>query len=235
MNTTPLRVSTVSQEPPFQASKWISMALLIDREEMGHLLNELGNFSIVLTSGLTQPGKEILSHQDFLGTYGSYVEELKAGKIPSEIEYRSVFSSAWTQSLEALYAVKVGNGQHLVRICKPVVQLQPHGFEYSSLDGKFRSMVLGERMTWGIQFSYPQLFQNPQTHAVEQVLKGEGFPNTALFRTLQKWVRHFTQATPFVVNGKRINVPIRLGKQCFSWINRHPQFSSRGLTVEIIP
>jgi hypothetical protein len=52
-----------------------------------------------------------------------------------------------------------------------------------------------------------------------------------LFKKLQKWVRTETTATSFDVQGKKINVPIRLGKKCRSWANSIPQLVETGLKV----
>jgi hypothetical protein len=48
---------------------------------------------------------------------------------------------------------------------------------------------------------------------------------------MQQWVRSHTIATPFEVEGKKVNVPIRLGKECLSRINSHPQLQAKGLRV----
>ncbi len=42
----------------------------------------------------------------------------------------------------------------------------------------------------------------------------------------KQWVRDNTRATPFSVEGKKINATMRLGKNCFSWINHHPQLKN---------
>jgi hypothetical protein len=57
------------------------------------------------------------------------------------------------------------------------------------------------------------------------------FPNTTLFKRLQQWVRSHTIATPFEVEGKKINVPIRIGKRCLNWIHVHPQLRAKGIRV----
>ena len=63
------------------------------------------------------------------------------------------------------------------------------------------------------------------------VKEGLQFPNTAVFKKMQQWTRMYTIATPFEVEGKKVNVPIRLGKQCLQWIHHHPQLQAKGLRV----
>lgn len=225
----------VVSEPPYHASKWLSVALLIDADEMQALFKHLGNFLIFNVGSIIKSGTGLTSHETFLSCYRLYVETLKKGHLPEDSIYRSLFSSIFTVSSDHLYTLNVSTDAILMRVKRPVIQLQAHNLDYSKADGKFRSMVFGqESVIWGVQFSYPQLFEEPQSHSVQKVEESLQFPNTTLFRTLQKWTRQHTSPTPFIVDEKIINVPMRLGKNCFAWINRHPQFEKKGLRVKCI-
>jgi hypothetical protein len=214
-----------------QASKWQQCPVLLDEHEMQALLAALGNFWIVQVSGLIPVGQEIISQQAFLEHYQQYIAALKSGEQVKNAPWRACFSSVFTTTLEALYAVPVNPTHCLVKVAQPVIQLQAHRFDYSVADQTFRSMVMGyDSIQWGLQFSYPHLYQDANLQ-VFKVREGNGFPNTALFKRLQQWMRAHTIATPFEMEGKRVNVPIRLGKQCFSWINTHPQLQTKGLRV----
>lgn len=220
-----------SVESTLQASKWQKLPLLIDVEEMQSLLTALGPFWMVQISGLIPLGQEILYPEAFLDVYQHYITSLKKGEDPKDSRLRSYFSSVWTTFLEALYAVKMNERQGLVKVQHPVIQLQAHRCDYSFADGSFRSMVMGvDSISWGIQFSYPHLYQDEQLQVLT-VREGPQFPNTSLFKRLQQWVRSHTIPTPFEVEGKVVKVPIRLGKKCFSWINIHPQLQAKGLRV----
>jgi hypothetical protein len=217
---------------PLQASKWLYCPLLIDLEEMKNLFKTLGPFYLVLASGVTKEGEGFITHEQFLDCYAVYIEALKAGSLPDDSRIRPYFTSVLTCSLDPLYRVPLADRQQLIKIDKPVIQLQGHKFNYSTADGKFRSMVFGQAsIFWGIQFSYPQLYQD-ENFVVKAVKEGDEFPNTALFKKLQKWVRVNTVPTPFIVDGKQINVPFRLGKSCFTWINNHPQLIKNQLIVK---
>lgn len=214
-----------------QASKWQKIPLLIDVGEMNALLTALGQFWIVQTSGLIAIEEEIISQESFLDIYQHYIFALKRKEEFQDSRIRPCFSSIWTTSLDALYAVKVNEKQCLVKVRQPVVQLQAHRFDYTFADGSFRSMVMGQdSISWGIQFSYPHLYQDENLQ-VAAVRESPQFPNTVLFKKIQQWVRSHTIATPFEVEGKKVNVPIRLGKECLQWINDHPQLQAKGLRV----
>lgn len=198
---------------------------------MKELMAALGDFFILPISGLIPIGNEFISKEAFLEVYSCYVAALKHGELPNDSQVRPFFTSIWTVTLEAVYAVPVKPGHNLIKVCQPVIQLQGHRFDYSTVDGKFRSMVLGsDSVQWGLQFSYPQLYQDENLQ-VFSTKEGAQFPNTAVFKRVQQWMRSHTIATPFEVEGKKINVPIRLGKQCLSWVNHHPQLQAKGLRV----
>lgn len=233
-NPPPLRISSMAVEGALQASKWLKCQVLLDADEMEALFTAMGPFFIYLPSSVHKPGEECVTKQDFLTQYRLYVADLQAGRLPDETLFRSLFSSIFTASPDSLYAMKVGEGQQIIRVIQPVIQLQSHRMDYSLADGKFRSMTFGsDSLLWGLQFSYPQLFQDNKTHEVHQMLNNPKFPNSQLFHKLQLWVRHYTAPTPMIVEGRKINLPVRLGKRCFSWINRHPQLIMKDMKVAI--
>ena len=231
-----LRTRSLNEEQPMQASKWLKCQALLEVEEMAKLLDHLSEqqpLYIFLTGCITKPGKGLVSKQEFLDGYSRYIESLKSGLIPKNEDYRTLFSTIFTLDPAMLYSVLVGPDQQLIRVAKPVIQLQAHSLDYSPVDGKFRPMILGtESILWGIQFSYPQIFQNNETKEVEEITVSSSFPNTAAFRALQKWMRLNTIPTPFLVEQKTINVPMRLGKQCLSWVNNHPQLIKKNLKIK---
>lgn len=216
---------------PLQASKWLKLPILIDEKEMEDLMTAMGDFWIIPVGEVAVIGKEFVTKEAFLEVYSRYLRQLKLGDNTAHPQVRSFFSSVFTNSLEALYTVQVNEEKCLVKVERPVIQLQGHRFDYSTADETFRSMVFGvESVSWGIQFSYPHLFQD-EKFEVQVVRETEAFPNTVLFKTLQRWVREHTIATPFEVKGKRINVPFRLGKNCFEWVNTLPQLLLKNLRV----
>lgn len=194
--------------------------------------DELGNFYICIVGQICKTGEEIISKELFLSHYQAYIEGLQNGKLIDEAIYRSSFSSVFTTTLDDVYKVKVSDDQFILRVSKPVLQLQMHRMHFSAFDDSFRPMIFGkESIFWGIQFSYPQIYQDNQTKEIINVLSQNGFENKKLYHALQKWIRKNTIPTPFMYEGKLINAPIRIGKKCLPWINIHPQLIEKGLTV----
>lgn len=229
---TSLRFADVNSEPPMQASKWLKIQALIDESEIQALFTELGEFSIYLTGSITPRGEGVVSKDYFLSVYKNYIEALKHRRLPEESEYKAIFSSVISISPDLLFAIPHGDDKQLIRVSRPVVQLQAHSMDYTLYDGKFRPMVFGkDSILWGLQFSYPTLYLEPKSKEVFQVTDNCMFPNTPLFHKLQHWIRHHTVPTPFYVENRKINVPMRLGKLCFEWINRHPQLEMKKIRV----
>ena len=193
------------------ASKYIKIPVLIDDDEMKNLFDTLGDFLIFEVGKVASEIK--LEHEQFLHNYCSYIEKLKRGE-----KAENPLSLAFTTTPESVKIQEVGE-RKLVRPLLPIVQLQPGRLRYSEASSEFQVGTFGEGISWGVQFSYPFLFQD-ENGEIAKV--DESFPNTELFFKLQRWIRKNTKATPFLVRGQKTNVPVRLGKECFSWINQHP-------------
>jgi hypothetical protein len=209
-----------------EASKWLDIQLLISAEEMEALVAHLGEFHIFSPGKVTPTGKGEIPRQQFLEVYRNYAETLKQGQLPAPLP-----SAVWTLSNDCLKTQTIDPSRQLLHLIKPAVQLQSHSMIYSEQDGKFYSMVYGQSsILWGIQFSYPQLYLDPETREVLKV--GENFPNTALFRLIQRWVRAHTVPTPIRAPFS-LNLPVRLGKECFSWIDNHLQLKNLGIRCHL--
>ncbi len=227
----PLEKAEVNALPPLQASKWLDHAMLLDAQEMVELIEALGTFYMYSVSGVTEQGQEGISQEVFLNAYKEYVTALKTGILPDESRYRQLLSSAWTLFPDHLRVIDVGGGRQLVRAIKPVVQVQLHRLDYSSHEGKFRSMTFGaDQILWGVQFSFPQMYKD---FATDEIIQSASLlPNYPLFSRLQRWVREHTVPTPFLVEERLINVSMRLGKRCFSWISHHPQLVAKNIGIK---
>lgn len=233
MSETPLRIAPLEEVRPLQASKWLALQLLIDEEEMASLLDAMGAVSIFSVGRVLPLGGGAVPAAAFLEAYASYVGALRLGLAPPPPP--PYFSAAITNTLDHMVAVKISAAEQIIRPIKPVVQLQPHNMSYIAQEKAFHPLVFGKNsITWGLQIAYPQLWQAPESKAIEKVLSRSDMPNTLLFRAIQQWCRRNTVATPFICGGTTlINVPMRLGRLCLPWINSHPHLAEKGLSVAI--
>ena len=229
---TTFRISSPGQEGLLQVSKWIKVQVLLDQEEIVSLFKKLEPFYLIAVSKPVKEQSVLLAQHDFLQAYSKYIQSLKKGRIAQDSYFRECFSCAMTRSKEIFYAIPVSEERLLIKPILPVIQMQMHRFLFSPVEKVFYPMVLGQKtVSWGIQFSYPQFYQDPKTKEITRVIKKDLFPNTELFAFLMKWVRQFTIPTPFLIEKERINATIRIGKKCMSWIHLHPQLQELGLKV----
>ncbi len=229
-----LRLSSPQEEGVMEISKALKFQALLDIEEMQALLDALDPLHIFLVSQIVGKDHGRVGKQDFLRHYAFYIDALKNGTFPNEASIRPYFSSIFTAAEEILYAMPLGEDRFLIKAVRPVVQLQLHHLSYSEVDRKFHPMVQSkDSITWGIQFSYPQIFQHPRTKEFSKVVQSVDFPNTALFLALGRWLRQNTLPTPILEQEKRVNLSVRLGKGCFPWIHRHPRLVEKQFQVII--
>lgn len=222
-----LRLSTPALEGTYQGSKYLKYQVLCDATELAQLFALLNPFWLYPLTGVVDGSPIDPDH--FVREYGLWIEALKQGRVPSDAELRRILAAALTAEIDALWKQEVPGNRYLIKMAKPVIQIQAHFFTYSPLDAVFRPMTLGSNsIFWGLQFSFPQIYQDPKTMEFHEV---DESPNVELFQKVKQWVRDTTRATPFIVDGKRTNVPIRLGKSCFSWIYNHPQLIEQKIGV----
>jgi hypothetical protein len=218
MNRPP--ISTLEKEGHFQAAKWLVVQALVDEVELGQLMEE--DFLIYPLSGLFTLDAFPMEKGLYLKAYGSWIAALKEGVVP--VPAKELSAVAWARSPDDLWLQEVPGGRYMPKPRRPFVRVQVHHMTYSPIDDVFRPMNLSaDSIFWGLQFSFPQVYQCSKTKELLEVEDGE------LFQSIRKWIRNVTVPTPMLVKGKQVNLPIRLGKRCFPWINRHPQL--KGLSV----
>lgn len=221
-----LRSSSTSSEGVFQASKYLKSHFLVEDKDLSDFFSLFPSIFLYPLTDLS--GREI-PIQDFLAHYGAWIKGLKNGELPKEKSMREVLASALTLDPRALFSEPIPKNRFLIKVIEPVVYIRAHNFHFAEKEKRFYSMTLGpSSIFWGLEFSYPQIYLEPKTGALK---KGIEHPNFSVFQKMQRWLREKTIATPFLVNGERINAPMRLGKSCFSWINSHPGLKAKGLEV----
>lgn len=217
-----LKISHPEIEGIFQGSKWLKFQLLCDAKELGLLFERLTSCQLFPLTGIHN-GLPI-SHSFFLEQWEKWIEGLKKGVVPAAEELRLLFASALTDEPDALWLQAVADKGFLLKLRRPILQLQAHFFTFSSVDKVFRPMSMGPgSIFWGIQFSWPQIYQDPKSMQFCETGK------KPIFETVREWVKEVSRPVPFLVEGEKIFSPIRLGRNCFSWIANHPQLKSFGV------
>jgi hypothetical protein len=217
-----IRQSTLSVEGQCPVSMWLSTALFLSASEMSQFLEALGPFFILQTDVVLDISDGIVDRQDFLKAYSEYVEDIKEGRSINEKKVKKYFQAVWTLSLDAVYSIKVPENRHIIKQVHPSIIVQHHKLHYSTDDHKFRSMVLGiDAFTFGIQISYPQLYQDPKSMELKKILLDNSFYNTELYKKIKMWIRSNTRPISFLINEKKWTIPQRIGKEALAFINNH--------------
>lgn len=215
-------------------AQWTPLRALLDIDEMHQLCQELPPFSLYQAGQVLPIGEGILTIERFLSAYAEYIAVLKLGKLPPYKQLRHALCAFWSAEEDSIAVQAVSKTEQILSPALPLIQMQPHAFCYSAFDNSFRSMVFGgASMPWGLQWSHPQVYQHPTTQAIYKVAAEPKKPNTILFRTIQRWMRHKTQTLQVIAQGKRVCLPIRVGPKCLTWISQHPQFSKWNIQLQL--
>ena len=215
-----------------KASKYIKIQCLLSSEELRELFTLLGELLLIYNHSPASLKEAILSAEDLFYFYEEYITAVKQEQGINFKPFGKKFSFLMTQDRDAIFAAPIEEDRYLIHSTRPIIQCQHHQFFVSGLDGEYHSMVLSpESISWGLQFSYPQLYQDPVTLEIQKVMDRVSFPNTEIFHKLQRFIREKTLPTGFEFMGQKKYVPFRIGKECLPWIGRHPQLKARGLTV----
>lgn len=227
-----IRISSIENEGVFNASKWSKHQILLSSIEMKDLLQTLERMFILPAFGPIASSLSITPLNDFLDQYDKYIQDIISGTQIDEAFYRRFFCNYLTTDLSLVYAVALANNRIITKVSRPVVQMQFHQFFYSTTDQKLHSMMMTkDSVHWGIQLSYPQIFEDPHTHQFFKITESIDFPNTLFFKNIVKWIRKNTIPTPIEVDGKKLWAPFRTGRGCFSWVNSHNQLKMNGMVI----
>lgn len=206
----------------YDVSKFLHLQMLLTPRELEKLFADLGFFEIYDNS-CVQTEKKALPQEEFLKIYRTYFDSLFTK------EKVSIGGYAVTCDPNAVKGINVADGRVLIKPALPVIQLKEHSFIYGQ-DGAFHSNVHGEDVIrWGIQWSFPQIFVDPETKMVHHVLKEEKFLNAELFRKAMKWMRYNTKPTPFNIEGRIKRATFRIGLLCVDQVK--DMHDTSGLTL----
>lgn len=222
MSVIPLKASTIEREGDLHASKWLKHQFLLSKQEHADLFTSFEGFVMYQASGPVYESLALITRNQFLKQYSDYIDSIVSGREIDISQWRRFFCNYLTVDPEALYKIVLTDGRVIIKASRPTVQMQLHTFFPSDVDGKFHSMVMAsDCIHFGLQISYPQIFEDPKTHQFSKTLDSSVFPNTSLFKHIVRYLRSHTVPTPLLFKGQRSVAPFRIGKECFPWINNH--------------
>lgn len=182
---------------PYQVSKWQNLSCNLTKGELESLYADLGKPAWILCGKVFSLGEKVEEG------FPLWLEKFVQGE---------VLPALLTRSPEAYTRLEFEGGKFLIQPRTPLIQVKEHRIVVAS-DNTIHSGVFGpDSIPFGITFSYPQIFLDPEENRVVEVGKS-AYPNTALFKELQKWVRNYTRPTAFLIGGEKKVFPFRTGKE----------------------
>lgn len=210
----PLDVSTVEKEGELHCSKWLKHAVLLNMEEMKQLWQILDPYFLLSPIQIVLKENWRVSKDRFLSLYEKYLLWLKEEKDFPPSSLRKEFTLLLTDSLDAVYAVALPKDRILVKARAPVVQIQIYHCFISTFDQKIYPMAMNaDSFTWGLQFSYPQIYEDPKNGTFKKVLLEKDFGNTVVYREIVSWLRKHTKPAVFSIGENSVVAPFRIAKE----------------------
>lgn len=212
-----LKISELEKEGNTQVAKYLKYPVLCTTEELRKLFSlSQGSQLFPLTGFFEKP----FQVESFLEAYQGWEGALESLALPM---FRPYLACLWTADENALWLQRVSSGKCLLKMRTPVVQMQAHFFRYSSVDKTAHSMVFSkDSIFWGIQFSYPQIYQEGISKACLKAPKREEW------QAIKRWVRDETAPVRLQDQDTVIQTTMRLGK---GWKKEHPVLTKLGLKV----
>lgn len=216
-------VSTASKETSLKASKWLHVRMLLTPEELSDLLNQLGECYFVNIAKICKKDEVLLSTSTVLSDYTNYLDNPK--------DYRNRMSVALSKDLSPFYLIQVQENSVLCKLKTPAVRMQAFDFVYVAEQKEFFMSHSLNATSWGIEFSFPQFYEDPVTKAPIEIFKDKLNPNTILFKALQGFSRNFTKPAAFLFQGEKIIAPFRIGKKVINLVSHYESLKQVGLEV----
>ncbi len=211
-------------QAPYEVSKFLTIQMLLTPSEVEAFFTALGDFELFDNSRVLQ-NKTPVTREYFLNEYQNYFYSLK------DKSHKTLGAYAMTCDPDAIFALNVGEKKVLIKPKEPIIQMKEHLFIVGE-EGDFHSGVHGENVfRWGFEMSFPQIFVDPDTRDVHQVMREQRFLNAELFRKGMKWMRHNTRPAPFIIGGVLRRASFRLGLDCFDYASEVADMQKFSLSI----
>lgn len=212
-------------------SKWISIDFLIDPSEMKNLFESLNPFVLISPFYEEPNSPHVLTSKTFLEAYSQFIMHSQNGENPNYHELKEFLFVMMMPSIEGVFLKPITSQKNALIFQAPYLEIKPIALSLSQVDHSLRVVPMQKSLVWwGLRCSYPQIVQDSKTLQMTTISQSE-HPLGQLFKKFRIWIRENTRATPFVTDIKKVTHPIRLGKDCLSWIQKHPLLKTTHLRI----
>lgn len=211
-----LVVSTPKEQGHYLVSKWLRFQLLLTVETFKELLDFL---SVEVLFGVAGPDvKEelVYSKETYLAVYKAYLEALQRRdeKLIKELMKKLCVAIAYEK--QAFYQIELADNRCLIKIKEPSIQFRPFNFIYHKELQQFLMQVKSkEAINFGLEISFPQIFQDPKTAQILHVFKDQKLVSARGFKKVQSFVKSKTKPAKFLIEDQIKTATFRIEKmQC---------------------
>ena len=218
-----------------QASKWLRFRVLFDDTTLAQWLDSIGDiYCINLCSACDEKGL-YSSKEELLTHYKHYMNELKRGQVVDHSLFQKKLSLHITKDLSTCYKMSLKNSKlHFAKERAPGIRMVLHNFSWDRAHQTIHSNVYAKHsITWGLEFSYPQIFSGSVCDEVTYVLKSKTLPNNELFMQLKQWIRRESKPTTFCYQNQTVVSTLRIDKKGDNWIHHHKGLEDNELKVKL--
>jgi hypothetical protein len=227
-----LPMASIKNERSVQASKWMHIRVLLDVSELQELLTHSAPCFLVNIASVCGKDQMLTTPEQLIKIYADYIVALQQGGRQHIQSYKKQLCCALSRTLDPFYLIQLQVEKFLVKLKTPAIRMQQFHFHYiADQDDFLTTYNLDHSISWGLELSFPQFYQDPETCLPVEIFKDVIHPNTQLFKAMQKWMRDHTLPVPFLIEGQKKVAPFRIGKKCFEWINLYPSLSNKGLKI----
>lgn len=228
--TFPFCISTLTKEGSLQASKWQHVRMLLDPVELRELIGLISPCFFVNVAKIGKSHEFLIEAETLLTYYLQYIKSLQESSEKPVDKTR--FSLALSKTLDPFYAMAIKEDQFLIKMKTPAIRMQLFQWHYLEETKQFITTAqLSQGLSWGLEFSFPQFYQDPKTYQPIEILKDLSNPNTQIFKQIQKWARSNTEPASFSLHHEKLIAPFKIGKKCLPWIQSYCSLRSRGWEV----
>jgi hypothetical protein len=190
-------------------------------EEWAHFFHDFPQLHLFRVASVVAKGKEEMEISEFLSIMTKFITEIESRSDIDIDPYRIPFSCALSPTISDFSVMHLPGERVLVKPREPVIQLRPLSLSMSP-EGALQTKSWGkDNIFWGIQLSYPQIFQDPQTKEIVQALADH--PNGKLFKEILKWFRLHTKPVSLAKRGKSLAFSLKVGAKSVYLLAKHEQ------------
>ncbi|PCI76629.1 hypothetical protein COB21_04165 [Candidatus Aerophobetes bacterium] len=230
-----LEEGDLSKLGEMQASKWLRIRILLDEKTLTQWFDLIGQVCFVNLFATKSEDALIVSPEEVLSRYTQYMEQIKAGKEVDHAYFQKKLTLHMTKDPKSCYKTALkGKSIYFAKEKAPGVRMALFGFSWDKSHREIHSNVYSKTtISWGLEFSYPQIFSGSLDTEVVYLAQEKDRPNSALFVQLKQLIRRASKPVKFIYEDQKIISSLRMDKTGGAWINNHFGLKENSLKVDL--